>query len=97
MEEDASQIPQCASWRSLGHPVWSSELRPNQTVAGSLGERRAELHSAWAKFFQENYRTGNEIVHDREWLLQSFGLVPSLVPVQLSHYPVLDKGLSPGG
>lgn len=49
--------------------ICSSNYGPTKTLLDSLGDRREELHSAWVNFFEDNYRTGNEIVHDREWLL----------------------------
>jgi len=49
--------------------MFSSSYGPTKTLAESLGERREELHRAWVDFFEERYRAGDEIAHDREYLL----------------------------
>ena len=49
--------------------IFSNHYGPTKTLADSLGERRAEFRQAWIDFFENNYRRGDEIVHDREWLL----------------------------
>jgi ubiquinone/menaquinone biosynthesis C-methylase UbiE len=57
---------------SNGEEYWelfSNHYGPTKTLADSLGARREELHKTWVDFFENNYRKGNEIAHDREWLL----------------------------
>jgi ubiquinone/menaquinone biosynthesis C-methylase UbiE len=57
---------------SSGEEYWeifSEHYGPTKTLADSLGARREELHQAWVGFFEDNYRQGKEIAHDREWLL----------------------------
>ncbi len=57
---------------SSGEEYWqlfSSSYGPTKTLADSLGDRREELHQAWVDFFETNYRTNDEIVHTREYLL----------------------------
>lgn len=49
--------------------IFSTNYGPTKTLADSLGERRNEFRQTWVDFFENNYRQGNEIVHDREWLL----------------------------
>jgi SAM-dependent methyltransferase len=49
--------------------LFSTDYGPTKTLADSLGERREEFHRTWVEFFEQNYRRGDEIVHDREWLL----------------------------
>lgn len=49
--------------------IFSTSYGPTKTLAESLGARRAEFRQTWIDFFENNYRQGNEIVHDREWLL----------------------------
>lgn len=57
---------------SSGEEYWeifSTDYGPTKTLAELLGPRREEFHRTWVDFFEQNYRKGNEIVHDREWLL----------------------------
>ena len=57
---------------SSGEEYWdifSTHYGPTKTLADSLGPRREEFHRTWVEFFEQNYRKGGEIVHDREWLL----------------------------
>lgn len=57
---------------SSGEEYWeifSNDYGPTKTLADSLGPRREEFHRAWVDFFEDNYRKGGEIAHDREWLL----------------------------
>lgn len=49
--------------------IFSEDYGPTKTLAESLGDRRAEFRQTWIDFFENNYRQGAEIVHDREWLL----------------------------
>ena len=49
--------------------VFSNDYGPTKTLADSLGPRREEFHRTWVDFFEQNYRQGDEIAHDREWLL----------------------------
>ena len=49
--------------------IFSTDYGPTKTLADSLGLRREELHRAWVDFFEQNYRSGDGIAHDREWLL----------------------------
>jgi SAM-dependent methyltransferase len=49
--------------------LFSTNYGPTKTLADSLGPRREELRQAWIDFFEKNYRRGDEIAHDREWLL----------------------------
>ena len=49
--------------------IFSNDYGPTKTLADSLGARREEFHRTWVAFFEQNYRQGNEIEHDREWLL----------------------------
>ena len=52
-----------------GVPVAVRPASVHETLAESLGERRAELQRAWVDFFESNYRVGDEIAHTREYLL----------------------------
>ena len=49
--------------------IFSNDYGPTKTLADSLGPRREEFHQTWVEFFEQNYRDGDEIAHDREWLL----------------------------
>jgi ubiquinone/menaquinone biosynthesis C-methylase UbiE len=49
--------------------LFSTSFGPTKTLAESLGERRADLQSAWVDFFESNYQDGGEIAHTREYLL----------------------------
>jgi len=49
--------------------IFSTDYGPTKTLADSLGARREEFHQTWVDFFEKDYRQGDEIVHDREWLL----------------------------
>ena len=49
--------------------LFSSSYGPTKTLAESLGDRREELHRAWVEFFEKQYARGEQIVHDREYLL----------------------------
>lgn len=49
--------------------IFSNDYGPTKTLADSLGVRREEFHRTWVEFFEQNYRKGGEIAHDREWLL----------------------------
>ena len=49
--------------------LFSNNYGPTKTLADSLGPRREELRKTWIDFFETNYRQGDEIAHDREWLL----------------------------
>ena len=50
--------------------LFSTSYGPTKTLAESLDdERREELHRAWVDFFEEEYSSNGEIVHDREYLL----------------------------
>ena len=49
--------------------IFSNDYGPTKTLADSLGPRREEFHQTWVEFFEQNYRQGGEIAHDREWLL----------------------------
>jgi SAM-dependent methyltransferase len=49
--------------------IFSNDYGPTKTLAHSLGGRREEFHRTWVDFFEQNYRHGGEIAHDREWLL----------------------------
>jgi SAM-dependent methyltransferase len=49
--------------------IFSNDYGPTKTLADSLGARREEFHRTWVDFFEQNYRQGGEIAHDREWLL----------------------------
>lgn len=57
---------------SGGEEYWdlfSTNYGPTKTLADSLGPRREEFRKTWIDFFESNYRQGNEVAHDREWLL----------------------------
>lgn len=57
---------------SSGEEYWeifSNDYGPTKALADSLGPRREEFHRTWVEFFEQNYRRGDEIAHDREWLL----------------------------
>jgi ubiquinone/menaquinone biosynthesis C-methylase UbiE len=50
--------------------LFASSYGPTKTLAESLDdERRDELHRSWVEFFESRYRSGDEIVHPREYLL----------------------------
>lgn len=49
--------------------LFSSSYGPTKTLAEALGDRREELHRAWVDFFDSEYRQGDQIVHDRAYLL----------------------------
>jgi ubiquinone/menaquinone biosynthesis C-methylase UbiE len=49
--------------------IFSTNYGPTKTLADSLGPRREEFHRTWVDFFENNYRRGSQIAHDREWLL----------------------------
>ena len=49
--------------------LFSTSYGPTKTLAESLGDRREELHRDWVDFFETNYRSNDEIVHTREYLL----------------------------
>jgi ubiquinone/menaquinone biosynthesis C-methylase UbiE len=49
--------------------LFSTSYGPTVTLADSLGDRREELHRAWVDFFESSYRSDDEIVHTREYLL----------------------------
>jgi ubiquinone/menaquinone biosynthesis C-methylase UbiE len=48
--------------------LFSSSYGPTKTLADSLGDRRDEFARAWIDFFESEYRSGDEIVHTREYL-----------------------------
>ena len=58
---------------SSGEEYWqlfSLSYGPTRTLAESLeDDRHEEFHRAWVDFFEANYRSNDEIDHDREWLL----------------------------
>jgi SAM-dependent methyltransferase len=57
---------------SSGEEYWeifSTDYGPTKALADSLGPRREEFHRTWVDFFEQNYRSGDGIAHDREWLL----------------------------
>ena len=57
---------------SSGEEYWeifSTDYGPTKALADSLGTRREEFRQTWVDFFEKEYRQGEEIVHDREWLL----------------------------
>jgi hypothetical protein len=49
--------------------VMSENYGPTKVLADSLGGRREELHRTWVDFFEQNYRSNDEIADDREYLL----------------------------
>jgi SAM-dependent methyltransferase len=50
--------------------LFSTSYGPTKTLAESLGpERKADLHRAWVDFFESEYREGDRIAHQREYLL----------------------------
>jgi ubiquinone/menaquinone biosynthesis C-methylase UbiE len=49
--------------------LFSTSFGPTKTLAESLGDRRAELKSAWVDFFESNYGLEGAIAHTREYLL----------------------------
>jgi hypothetical protein len=49
--------------------LFSTSYGPTKTLADSLGERREELHDAWVRFFEAEYRVNGEIAYTREYLL----------------------------
>jgi SAM-dependent methyltransferase len=49
--------------------LFSTSYGPTKTLADSLGERREDLHRDWVEFFETNYKSDDEIVHTREYLL----------------------------
>ena len=51
--------------------LFSSSYGPTKTLADGLGDRREELHRDWVEFFETNYRSDGQIVHQREYLLIS--------------------------
>jgi SAM-dependent methyltransferase len=56
---------------SSGEEYWeifSADYGPTKTLADSLGPRREEFHRTWVDFFEQNYKSGDGIAHDREWL-----------------------------
>jgi hypothetical protein len=55
-----------------GEACWkfcSTSYGPTKTLAESLDDRREELHRDWVDFFETNYLSNGEIVHQREYLL----------------------------
>jgi len=48
--------------------LFSSSYGPTKTLADSLGDRRDDFARAWIDFFEREYRSGDEIVHTREYL-----------------------------
>ena len=42
---------------------------PTKTLADSLGPRRERVPSDWVEFFEQNYKSGDGIAHDRRGLL----------------------------
>ena len=48
--------------------LFSTSYGPTKALADTLGERREELHRAWVEFFEANYRSGEEVVHTRDYL-----------------------------
>ncbi len=48
--------------------LFSTSYGPTKTLADTLGERREELHRAWVEFFEANYRSGDHVVHTRDYL-----------------------------
>lgn len=51
--------------------LFSSSYGPTKTLADGLGDRREELRRDWVEFFETNYRSDGQIVHQREYLLIS--------------------------
>jgi SAM-dependent methyltransferase len=49
--------------------LFSSSYGPTKVLAESLGDRGEELRRDWVDFFEQNYRTDDEIAHTREYLL----------------------------
>ena len=49
--------------------LFATSYGPTKTLAESLGDRREELRDAWVGFFEENHREGDQIVHEREYIL----------------------------
>jgi SAM-dependent methyltransferase len=50
--------------------VFSSSYGPTKTLAESLEpERREQFHQTWVDFFENEYRSDDEIAHTREYLL----------------------------
>jgi ubiquinone/menaquinone biosynthesis C-methylase UbiE len=49
--------------------LFSTSYGPTKTLAERLGDRREELHRAWVDFFDTNYKDGDAVAHDREYLL----------------------------
>jgi hypothetical protein len=50
--------------------LFSTSFGPTKTLVESLDvERRDELHRAWIEFSEQGRREGDEVVHDREYLL----------------------------
>jgi SAM-dependent methyltransferase len=49
--------------------LFATSYGPTETLAEPLGERRKELHEARVSFFEEHHREGNQIVHEREYIL----------------------------
>jgi hypothetical protein len=50
--------------------LFSTSFGPTKTLVESLGvDQRDELHRAWIEFSEQGRREGDEVVHDREYLL----------------------------
>jgi SAM-dependent methyltransferase len=50
--------------------LFSTSFGPTKTLVESLGvDRRDELYRAWIEFSEQGRREGDELVHDREYLL----------------------------
>lgn len=49
--------------------LFSTSYGPTKTLVEAIGDRSDELRRDWVEYFEENHRTDDGVIHEREYLL----------------------------